>query len=59
MVRGLFEVSRREKIEMCLLLILLDMTNINGKGGELFDDVVPGDGSDSRAFLKPEIVRVS
>ena len=47
------------KLEMCLLLILLDMTNINEEGGELFDDVVPGDGLDSRAFLKPEIVRVS
>ena len=44
---------------MCLLLILPDMTDINEEGGELFDDVVPGDGSDSRAFLKPEIVRVS
>ena len=29
------------------------------RGGELFIDVVPGDGSDSRAFLKPELVRVS
>ena len=44
---------------MCLLLILLDMTDINEEGGELFVDVVPGDGLDSRAFLKPEIVRVS
>ena len=44
---------------MCLLLILLDMTNINEEGGELFGDVVSGEGMDSRAFLKPEIVRVS
>ena len=43
---------------MCLLLILLDMTDINEEGGELFDDAVPGDGLDSRTFLKPEVVRV-
>ena len=46
-------------LEMCLLLILLDMTNTNEEGGELFGDVVSGEGSDSRTFLKPEIVRVS
>ena len=48
-----------KKLEMCLLLILLGMTNIDEGGGELFVDVVPGDGLDSRAFLKPELVRVS
>ena len=53
------KINDNGKIEMCLLLILLDMTNTNEGGGELLIDVVSEDGSDSRTFLRPECVRVS
>ena len=46
-------------IEICLLLILPDMTKIDEGVGELIDDVILEDGLDSRTFLRPEYVRVS
>ena len=46
-------------VEICLLLILSDMTKIDEGVGELIDDVTLEDGLDSRTFLRPEYVRVS
>ena len=46
-------------VEICLLLILSDMTKIDEGDGELIDDVTLEDGLDSRTFLRPEYVRVS
>ena len=47
------------KLEICLLLILSDMTKIDEGVGELIDDVTREEGLDSRTFLRPEYVRVS
>ena len=48
-----------EHIEICLLLILLDMTKIEEGVGELIGDVTLGDGVGLKNFLRPECVRVS
>ena len=47
------------KLEICLLLILLDMTKIDEGVGELIDDVTLEDEVGLENFLRPECVRVS
>ena len=46
-------------IEICLLLILLEMTKIDEDVGELVDDVTLEDVVGLKNFLRPECVRVS
>ena len=46
-------------LEICLLLILLDMTKIEEGVGELIDDVTHGNEVGLEIFLRPECVRVS
>ena len=47
------------EIEICLLLILPDMTKIDEGVGELIDDVTLEDEVGLKNFLRPECVRVS
>ena len=46
-------------LEICLLLILLEMTKFDEDVGELIDDVTLEDGVGLKNFLRPEYVRVS